>query len=143
MNEFEIEGLDELMKAFADLGEEATQKLREPAINAAEVVLAKAKGKIKNRSGALAKSLKISKPSKKNTTAVFASVRSNAKDEAGRPYSSRVELGHRLFYFGKKTNSDIDEKPFLRPAADESKDAVANIMVDAMNKILDEMGGLK
>jgi len=134
-----IEGLDELCAAFAALGEGATAKLSEPATTAAEIVLARARSKIHNISGDLSAGLKIVKPSKK----LSASYKVIAKVSFGKgaAYGVPLELGHRLVFMGHKTLKDVPAHPFLRPAADESKQEVADIMTDAMNKILEEMGG--
>lgn len=134
-----IEGLDELVKAFAELGEDAVQELREPTIKAAEIVKERAKTHIHNRSGDLAKSLKVSKPSKrsKNKYAVISQVQIGKGGRHGIP----LELGHRLVYFGHKTYTHIPEKPFLRPAADESKEEVIGIITESMNTTIDRMGG--
>lgn len=140
INEINIktEGMDELIKAFSALGEEAYEALRPSATEAAEVVLSKARSKITNRTGNLSRSLKIVKPGKKKAQSgiVFAKV-TFGKDAA---YGVPLELGHRLVYFGKKTLRDVPEKPFMRPAADESKEEVADILAKGMNEILEEWG---
>jgi len=136
---FEIEGLEELIQAFQKLGEDAIFKLSEPSVKAAEIVLAKAKSKIHNVSGELYRGLKVKKPGKqKNKKAyrIFATVGFGKSAMHGVP----LELGHKLVFFGKKTKEHIEEKPFLRPAADESKQEVGNIIAEAMNKILGEFG---
>lgn len=132
-----IEGLDELITEFSKLGDGSIGKLREPSIEAAEVVLSRARQHTNNRSGDLSKGLRVTKPTKKpKSTRIYAKV-GFGKDVA---YGVPLELGHRLWFMGKKTNKDVPEKPFLRPAADESKEEVADIMAKAMNKILAEWG---
>jgi len=137
---FEIKGLNELIKAFNDL-EISIHKLSEPSTQGAEIVAARARGKIHDVSGELADSIKVWKPGSRNKKRyqIFAKVGFSKKGAHGVP----LELGHRLFYFGKKTLSDVDPKPFLRPAADESEEKVIALMSDAMQKLIDEMGGLK
>lgn len=134
----EIEGMDDLIKAFSNLGEDAFIALKPSATEAAEIVLNKARGKIRNRTGTLSRSLKVVKPGNKKAKSgvIFAKV-TFGKDAA---YAVPLELGHRLYFFGKKTLKDVPEKPFLRPAADESKQEVADIMAKGMNKVLDEWG---
>ena len=133
-----IEGLEDLIKEFSKLGEDAFDKLKPYSTQAAEVVLNRARGKIHDRTGNLSRSLKVTKPSKKNTQSglIVAKV---GFSKAG-AYGVPLELGHRLWYFGKKTNMDVEARPFLRPAADESKEETANIITGGMNKILDEWG---
>jgi len=137
---FEIEGLDELMKAFSALGTDVVYKLAEPSTKGAELILARAKSRINNITGELENALIVRKPGKqqnKKAYQIFAKV--GFRGRQGRE-GVPLELGHRLYFFGKKTNSDIEPKPYLRPAADESKTEVANIMANAMNKILEEWG---
>ena len=126
------------MKEFSKLGENAYEALRPSATEAAEIVLERVRGNIRDRTGTLSRSLKIIKPGKKKAKSgvIYARV-TFGKDAA---YGVPLELGHRLVYFGKKTYKKVNERPFLRPAADESKEEVANIMATGMNKILDEWG---
>jgi len=139
ITELKLEGLDDLIKDFSKLGENAYEALRPSATEAAEIVLERARGNIRDRTGTLSKSLKVVKPGKKKAQSgvIYAKV-TYGKDAY---YAKFVELGHRLVYFGKKTYKKVNERPFLRPAADESKEDVANIMATGMNKILDEWGG--
>ena len=139
---FSIEGLDELVQAFQQLPDDAIHRLSAPSVEAAEKVAERAKSKIRNRSGDLANAITVKKPGKpKNKKAyrIFAKVSFSKKGMHGVP----LELGHRLWYFGKKTHYDVPEKPFMRPAADESKEYVAKIMAEAMGKVIDEMGGMR
>lgn len=136
ITDLKIEGLDDLVRDFAKLGEGAIEKLREPSIEAAERVRYRAWWNINHKSGELGKGLKVVKPSKPKNNKIYARV-SFGKNVA---YGVPLELGHRLWFMGRKTNKDVPEKPFLRPAADESKEEVADIMARAMNKVLDEWG---
>lgn len=138
ITELKFEGLEDLMKEFSKLGENAYEALRPSATEAAEIVLERARGNIRDRTWTLSRSLKIIKPGKKKAKSgvIYARV-TFGKDAA---YGVPLELGHRLVYFGKKTYKKVNERPFLRPAADESKEDVADIMAAGMNKILDEWG---
>ena len=138
ITELKLEGLEDLIKDFSKLGEDAYEALRPSATEAAEIVLERARGNIRDRTGTLSKSLKVVKPGKKKAQSgvIYAKV-TYGKDAY---YGVPLELGHRLVYFGKKTYKKVNERPFLRPAADESKEEVANIMATGMNKILDEWG---
>ena len=138
ITELKFEGLEDLMKEFSKLGENAYEALRPSATEAAEIVLERVRGNIRDRTGTLSRSLKIIKPGKKKAKSgvIYARV-TFGKDAA---YGVPLELGHRFVYFGKKTYKKVNERPFLRPAADESKEEVANIMATGMNKILDEWG---
>lgn len=138
MMDVKLEGLDDLIKEFSKLGENANEALRPSTIKGAELVLGRARGNIRDRTGTLSKSLKVVKPGLKKAKSgvIFAKV-TYGKDAY---YAKFVELGHRLTYFGKKTIRNVPQKPFLRPAADESKEEVASIIASGMNKILDEWG---
>ena len=141
VNGVSIDGLDELCEAFAQLGEDAVYKLSGPSVDAANVVLNRARAKINDVSGDLAAGLKVTKPGKSKGHAyrIIAKVGFGKGAQHGVP----LELGHNLVLFGNETDKHVKERPFLRPAADESKNEVTDIMADAMNKILDEMGGNK
>ena len=133
----EVEGLDELIKDFAKLGADAVKQLKEPCNRGADMVLSKARSKINDRTGELSRALKtIPVKKSKNPNLIFARVSFGKGGMHGVP----LELGHRLWFMGHKTNTDVAEKPFLRPAADESKDEVRSIMANGMNRILDEWG---
>lgn len=138
ITELKFEGLEDLMKEFSKLGENAYEALRPSATEAAEIVLERARGNIRDRTGTLSRSLKIIKPGKKKAKSGVIYARVTFGKDAS--YGVPLELGHRLVYFGKKTYKKVNERPFLRPAADESKEEVANIMAAGMNKILDEWG---
>jgi len=138
ITELKFEGLDDLIKDFSKLGEDAYEALRPSATEGAEIVLERSKRNIRDRTGTLSRSLKVIKPGKKKAKSgvIYARV-TFGKDAA---YGTPLELGHRLWFFGKKTYKHVQERPFLRPAADESKEDVASIMAAGMNKILDEWG---
>lgn len=133
-----IEGLEELIKAFSALGEGAFEKLKPYSTQAAEIVLNRARSKIHDRTGNIKRSLKVTKPSKKNTKSGL--VVAKVGFGKGGAYGVPLELGHRLWFFGKKTNKDVAPRPFLRPAADGSKDETRDLIANGMNKILDEWG---
>lgn len=138
----DIEGLDELIEAFNLLSDEALLYVEEASIKSAEVIKAKAIANLAehNKTGNLSRNLKVTKPSIKRKTkhVVFARVWFSAKGF----YGVHLELGHRLVR-NKKLIGTVREYPFLRPAADSCKDLVADNIAEAMNKALDQMGGVK
>lgn len=138
ITELKFEGLEDLMKEFSKLGEDAYEALRPSATEAAEIVLERARRNIRDRTGTLSRSLKIIKPGKKKAKSGVVYARVTFGKDAS--YGVPLELGHRLVFMGKKTYKHVKERPFLRPAADESKEDVAKIMATGMNKILDEWG---
>lgn len=141
-NQVEITGLEELIKAFMELPKDSLVYLKEGANEAAAVVLDKAKSKAPVRSGKLRDKLKIgnARLSNKYPYRVFAKVTA-AK---GVGYYVPLELGHNI-KFSQKGNvvGHVDERPYLRPAADESREEARAMMIGAMNKALENMGGKK
>jgi HK97 gp10 family phage protein len=136
MKNFEIEGLDKLIKDCARLGDDAMPYLKEAADNGGEYVLAKTKEKVPVRTGELKRKLKLSKMSvKKGKYKIYSSVTFGK----GVAYGVPLELGHKLVIKGK-TVGTVKEKPYLRPAADESKEKVIDVITKAMNKALEDWG---
>ena len=135
-----IEGLDELIEAFTAVGEKAKPVIRKAVDVASIEVLAKVKSKAPVLTGTLKANLKMGKAtvSKKYPFRVNGKVTFSSKGSHAVP----VELGHRIVINGKQVGT-VKEKPFMRPAADESEPYVIKTIVDAMNKALDEFGGVK
>lgn len=139
----EIIGLDELIKAFMNLPEEALTFVSKASYPPAEKIMHRARGYLQthNKTGALSQSLKVNKPSRsaKYKYTIFSKVWFGTGGAHGVP----VELGHRLVTKDGRTYGTVKEYPFLRPAADEGKDDVVSAMVTAINTALDKMGGQK
>jgi len=136
----EIDGLDELIEAFGRLPDEANVFLMKGANEAGGVVLEKAKAKVPVLSGNLKSKLKLgaAKISSKYPFRVFAKITA-----PGAGYMVPLELGHKMVLFKRVTDRRVEEKPFLRPAADESKQEVADILTKYLNEALEQMGGKK
>lgn len=135
-----VEGLDELISAFQKLGDEAMPYVMQGSNKAGGGVLQKAVVKAPVKSGNLKRKLKVVKAVKsaKYPYRVFSKVTFSR----GAAYAVPLELGHNIVVNGKKVGV-VKEHPFLRPAADESKEEVVSTIADAMNKALDQMGGIK
>ncbi len=137
-----IPELDKLVNDLLDLGDDMIFKLGPATVECAELVKSKARSKIKHDTGNLfVNGLIVKKPGRRSKHShkryrVFARLELTKEGAYGVP----LELGHRLWFMGHKTIQQIEEKPFLRPAADESKQAVANIMIEALNDTLKEFG---
>jgi HK97 gp10 family phage protein len=137
----DIVGLDELIKDLQGFGEKAIQLLKPAADEAGEIVLTKAKAKV-NVSDEIAKHahlrevLKLVKSRVKKGECKYSNKITFPKSAA---YAVPLELGHRLVRNGKKIGT-VKEKPFLRPAADESREKVENIFINAMDRALKELG---
>jgi len=139
-NQTTVEGLDELISAFQKLGDEAIPYLLHGSDEAGGKVLQRAMSKVSVDSGNVKQRLKVvkAKKSAKYPYRVFSKV--TFSSEAA--YAVPLELGHRIVIEGSNVGVS-KERPFLRPAADESKDAVVNTIAASMNKALSEMGGMR
>lgn len=140
-----VEGLDELIKAFSELPDEALKYVEEASIEPAQKIITKARANLAkynkySNTGTLSKSLKVNKPSKKRKYKY--EVFSKVWFGAGGAYGVPLELGHRIVVSGKVVGA-VKGHPFLRPAADDSKDDVVNIISSAMDEALKKMGGMK
>lgn len=135
-----IEGLDELLKDFERIGDDALPYLKTAADAAGALVLERTRAEAPARTGNLKRNLKLTKAKKsaKYKYNVFSTV--SFKSEGY--YGVFVELGHKVVR-DKKTVGVVTEKPFMRPAADKSRDDVFLIIQNALNKALDELGGRK
>lgn len=136
-----VEGLDELLKACKNMPDKVVPYMETASLKGAKKVLARAKAKVlpHRKTGALLKSLKVNTPKRRNTPKykynVFSRVYFTYKGRHGVP----LELGHRIVRNGKKIGT-VKEKPFLRPAADESTEEVMTAITEALNKALEEFG---
>ena len=128
------EGMEELVKAFDKLGDDAMQFLKEGTDKAAKMVLSKTKQKAPVDDGDIEKSLTATKAKLgyKSKYRITASI----KIGKGGMHAVPVELGHRLYSHGKDTGKQVEAKPFMRPAADEAKAEYVEIMKDAFNDAL-------
>ena len=145
----EIEGLDEFIADLLSLGEVGIRKLRPATIDAANVVATTAR--LKAPVGVRTIKTAAKHDSKKLRDGIVVKIGSYKRGSykissrvelaPGASHGIPVELGHRLYMFGRKTLRHIEGRPFLRPAADESKRAVATIMTDAINEAIEELGG--
>lgn len=127
-----IEGADEIIKILKDIGIEANAVLEEAAEEGAKIALAEAKRRVPVKTGNLRDNLEITKvksrtPDKLKKT-VFVKVGFNKKAF----YGTFVELGTRF----------IKAKPFLRPAIDQNRNSIAQVVNNAIDKAL-RRGGLK
>jgi len=140
----EIIGIDELFTAFAKLGTVAIQDLAEPATKSAWIICNKAKQKVGFDDSSEDVHIRDELTVKKPTTAATANAyKVITMVTTGKAYHAiPVELGHRIIRNGAVVGT-VKAHPFIRPAADESREEVADIITDAMNTILDNMGGLK
>jgi HK97 gp10 family phage protein len=137
---FEIIGLKELIKAFEEFGDIAIPEVRKKVDEAGELLLAKAREKVHVRYGKLKSSLHLKKPT--SSKYVIENILTWGDDV--RDYGAPLELGHNV-KFGK--NAPVvgysRPRPFLRPAADESKRQVFKIITEGFDNAFKKFGGIK
>jgi len=138
--EIKLEGLDELIEAFAKLPDEAAEMIKPAVEQAGKLVLEKAKEKVPVDSGKLRDSLRLKKARQRpDSSGVIHYITWGPNV---REYAAPLELGHAIrFKKGGPTHGRVAPRPYLRPAADESKEQVLDIVAKAMNRAIDEMGG--
>jgi HK97 gp10 family phage protein len=147
INSFEIEGLNELIKALEGFTDQAMPYVKDASNEGGAVVLEKAKELVPTDTKNLKEHLVLRKVSTINPNKPIAFSRVTAKK--GAAYYIPLELGHNLVSRTRKilgqgaTIGFVKARPFLRPAADISKNKVVDITVNALNKALDNIGGLK
>jgi len=147
-----ILGLDELLRDLADYADNAMPDMFDASERAANVVRDRAKAKAPVYDyfkevtlgdgtkttvypGNLRKSIKTVKPRARKGVYVAICRVTFGKEAA---YAVPVELGHRIKAHGQYTGHAVKERPFLRPAADESKNDVIDQMISTLNETLDK-----
>ena len=140
-NDFTIEGLDELISACTALPAEQQAKMQPIIDQTGDILHEESKKKVSqkfSKAGTLRNSLFLKRQTKNG---VITNVLTWGDDV--RKYAAPLELGHGLVFMGRRTNKYVQPHPFLRPAADENKEKIFGMIIDGMNKTLDEMGGIK
>jgi len=133
----EVEGLDELLRALAKFPSDAMPPMSDASYTAAGVVLVRAQMLVPVLTGNLLVKLKRErKPLKRGDIATSSVV----TFDKGAAYGVPLELGHRLVRRRRKIGY-VKARPFLRPAADESRALVEDLLIAAMNRELDRLGG--
>lgn len=144
---FTIKGINELVAAVSEIADKAMPHIKAGADKGGGRVLAAAKGRVQVKSGKLKAALKLRKQNVKPGKVLYYSqvtipgTKMGSK-EGGAHHIVPLELGHRVVVRGKVVGKPVKAYPFLRPAADENKDAVVDDIIEAMNKALDEIGGM-
>ena len=157
----DVSGLEDLLKAFKKLPDEAVVYLEKAANTSANIIHKKAVAKVpvgkrdtkyhtgqfekyNHEAGNLKKNIKMGKVSRRRKNKYYLYSRvyigHGSLKTSGAAYGTPLELGHKLVLFGNKTGKHVQERPFLRPAADESKDEVINLYTDALNRALIDFG---
>ena len=132
-----IIGLDELLRDFAQFGKDGLENIKPDINRAADVVLNKAKEKAPVKSGDLRDNLYLKEQRKSEKPIYQKTLTWRSKV---RPYAAPVELGHAIkFSKGGKVMGHVPAQPFLRPAADESKEQVVKEIVGGIDRELQKL----
>lgn len=133
-----IYGLDRLMRKLEKFGEAGMPFLEDAAQRGTAIVHKRTLELVPVDSGNLKEHIKVSKTKKKtgewktNHQVIIA---------RGAEYGVHVELGHgHVTGQGNLDWRGAKAKPFLRPAAAQSRAAVLDITIEAMNKALETLG---
>jgi hypothetical protein len=141
-NPITIAGLDEMVKAFRELGESTLEDIRPNVDKAGDIVLEKTREKVRqykkySQYDTLERSLYLKRP--KGQKYAYFNVLTWGDD--ARDHGAPLELGHDIrFQKRGKIYGRVKAHPFMRPGADESADNVFNEIVSGMDKILNNMG---
>jgi HK97 gp10 family phage protein len=134
-NNFEIIGLDEIINDLNKFGVEAQKEVKPFVDKAGDILLEKTREKVPVKSGALKASLYLKRPRSKK--GIIQNTLTWGNDV--RAYAAPLELGHGLVFMGRPTMKFIKARPFLRPAADESKEKVYTTITNGLNIALETL----
>lgn len=135
----EVTGLEDVINAFLALGKDAATSIKPTLERITTRVAMRAKQKVARISGDLADSISVTAARIKNDY-VSSTVNVSVSDKKDGWYAAAVELGHKIVRHGDIFGA-VKERPFLRPAADETKEEAYNMLIDAMNKEIDKQFG--
>ena len=135
-NNFEIVGLDDIIRDLSNFGPEGQAEVKPYVDKAGDILLDKTREKVSVDTEALKKSLFLKRLRSKK--GLIRNILTWGNDV--RQYAAPLELGHGLVFMGHPTLKFVKAKPYLRPAADESKEAVYKTIFDGINKALDKLG---
>jgi len=146
-----IEGLEQLMSDLRNVSDEAMPILKAASDRAGRLVLARTKQLVPVDTGNLRDELKLKLKAVKKGKPITSCDVTFGKAGA---YAVPLELGHDLLAKGGRRGShgrpfrgrkigEVKPRPFLRPAADQSRDEVTAIIVDAMNEAMSKLLGDK
>ena len=129
-----------MIQEFAALGDEAIPDLQAASDIAGKYILAKAKSTsaFVDKTGNLRSSIRFSKTKRTPRKSYNVIGKIYTLPKVG-PHAHLVEFGHKIVRNGQVFGK-VKPHPFLRPAADESKEEVLNIITTAMNETIKKMG---
>jgi HK97 gp10 family phage protein len=127
-----IEGIEEVASMFIDMSDTCEAILDEATKSAAEIVLKDAKNKVPVDTGKLRDALEISKEKTKKGKVGY-QVRSKKLKDGGVKYAYAVEFGHK-----KKSGTVVAAQPYLRPAIEQNKDKIKDIINEKICEGIDK-----
>jgi len=136
---FEIEGLKDFIKDLEGFTKDAEKEMVPFVDKSGDLLLSKTKQKVNVDTGKLKNSLFLRRLRPRN--GVTRNILTWGDDV--RDYAAPLELGHNLVLFGKRTLKHIAARPFMRPAADESKEKVFKTLIIGLNIIINKLGDKK
>jgi hypothetical protein len=139
----DIHGMDELIKAFERLPEEALVFVENGSYPPTQKIIQRARRYLEphiNTGTMFSAGLRANRPTKRRKYKY--TVFSKVFFARGAAHGVPLELGHNIVKNGNVVGY-VPAYPFLRPAADESKGEVIEAITKAMNEAIDKMGGLK
>lgn len=116
-----IEGADEVVKTLEKLGVEAKQVMQDAAMEGGRIALSEARRRVPVDTGRLRRSLRLRK-GRKTETKADVKVTHGEKEY----YGTFLELG----------TSNMQARPFLRPAVDENKAQISKAVSKEVSKAL-------
>jgi HK97 gp10 family phage protein len=121
-----VEGIDELIKDFDKVSEVAESALDSASKASAEFILSEAKKRVPVKSGKLKNSLAVKSEKNKKSNRKTYRVYNKGVRDGGVKYAFAVEGG----------TKKMPAKPFLRPAVDENRRRICEIINLEILKVL-------
>jgi len=144
-NNFEVIGLEELAIALSNQESEIRAAAKIAMDKAGDLLLSATRKKLgavtRRDTGKLSRSLRIKRDNSGSKNAVLSNALTWGDDV--RDYAAPLELGHDLTAWGRETGIPIEPRPFLRPAADENKDEIFDIIEKHVDEALKKFGDNK
>lgn len=132
---FEIKGLDEIIYDLNMFDARGIIEASPFIDKGGDILLNKTREKVPVDTGTLKKSLFLKRT--KTRKIGYQNILTWGDDV--RAYAAPLELGHGLVYMGHPTLKFVKARPFLRPAADESKEKVYKTIYDGLDKALNTL----
>jgi hypothetical protein len=134
-----IDGLDDLVRDLERFTTKVMPELAKTSHASAEAMLTNARLRIRNKSGDLYRSLRT-KDSALKQGRFFVSSFVTWGDDV-REYAAPLELGHKIRNVKDgPVLGHVEQRPFLRPAADSQKRNIRKWMIETLNREIEKLG---